>query len=287
MSLFVVGYLLIPSAQALGQQGHRIVCQLVFDNLSDTQQRTLNDLVTLIPRQQQAQINQRLHRKNNHPLTFSDSCIWADVIRDLSSYQRYSNWHFINVDRQKSRLTQIECLSGCITRAMLIHHKLWTNSKNSSDKLSALLFISHWFADIHQPLHVSFASDRGGNDIRVTDAQGRCQNLHQVWDSCLVRDLGLNQRQWQQAFIQLQRENAMAWHPEMQQNILMFANESLQITRTPSLGYCKLQPNQACIEHDQIVVYDRHYKAQHLPIIKQRILLSALRLKAYLNATLG
>jgi hypothetical protein len=38
--------------------------------------------------------------------------------------------------------------------------------------------------DVHQPLHVSFEDDRGGNNITVV---GECQGkLHAAWDSCLV-----------------------------------------------------------------------------------------------------
>ena len=38
----------------------------------------------------------------------------------------------------------------------------------------------HWVGDIHQPLHVSFEDDRGGNNIQVN---GQCSgNLHATWD---------------------------------------------------------------------------------------------------------
>src|SRR5262249_41649525 len=53
----------------------------------------------------------------------------------------------------------------------------------------ALAFLGHWVADIHQPLHVSFEDDRGGNEI---GAYGVCasefgsHNLHAVWATCLV-----------------------------------------------------------------------------------------------------
>jgi hypothetical protein len=42
--------------------------------------------------------------------------------------------------------------------------------------------------DIHQPLHISFADDRGGNYIRATGVCGNAQDnsLHSVWDNCLI-----------------------------------------------------------------------------------------------------
>ena len=39
---------------------------------------------------------------------------------------------------------------------------------------------------LHQPLHVSRAKDRGGNDIKV-EFFHNSTNLHRVWDSGLIR----------------------------------------------------------------------------------------------------
>ena len=46
-------------------------------------------------------------------------------------------------------------------------------------------FLCHWVGDLHQPLHVSFEDDRGGNGIATTG--GLCnRNLHGVWDTCII-----------------------------------------------------------------------------------------------------
>ncbi len=34
-------------------------------------------------------------------------------------------------------------------------------------KAEALRFLAHFVADVHQPLHVSHAHDKGGNDVKV------------------------------------------------------------------------------------------------------------------------
>ena len=67
----------------------------------------------------------------------------------------------------------------------------------------ALMFLIHFIGDIHQPLHVSRSSDRGGNDINVkyhvpdnitlttTDSHRSSHhhsyNLHSVWDSAMIK----------------------------------------------------------------------------------------------------
>src|SRR5690606_1101408 len=55
----------------------------------------------------------------------------------------------------------------------------------------ALGFLVHLVADLHQPLHVGYEEDRGGNDIRVR-WEGGDSNLHRVWDSQLLDASGLS-----------------------------------------------------------------------------------------------
>jgi len=77
----------------------------------------------------------------------------------------------------------------------------------SSSIRQALMFLIHFIGDVHQPLHVSRASDRGGNDINVkyhlldnmTQVIGYSEhpanihhshhhsyNLHSIWDTALI-----------------------------------------------------------------------------------------------------
>ena len=49
----------------------------------------------------------------------------------------------------------------------------------------ALKFLGHFMGDIHQPLHVSFQDDRGGNSVDTTGVCG--SNLHSAWDTCLLK----------------------------------------------------------------------------------------------------
>jgi hypothetical protein len=43
----------------------------------------------------------------------------------------------------------------------------------------------HFVVDVHQPLHVGRAADRGGNAIEIL-VDRRPTNLHQLWDSGLL-----------------------------------------------------------------------------------------------------
>ncbi|KAF2537964.1 hypothetical protein F2Q68_00022178 [Brassica cretica] len=49
----------------------------------------------------------------------------------------------------------------------------------------ALMFLSHYIGDVHQPLHVGFLGDEGGNTITVRWYR-RKTNLHHVWDNMII-----------------------------------------------------------------------------------------------------
>jgi hypothetical protein len=55
-------------------------------------------------------------------------------------------------------------------------------SRARDERAEALRFLAHFVADVHQPLHVGRAEDRGGNTIDVR-VDGRATNLHAVWDA--------------------------------------------------------------------------------------------------------
>jgi hypothetical protein len=49
----------------------------------------------------------------------------------------------------------------------------------------ALLFLSHYMGDVHQPLHTGFLGDLGGNTIIVNWYHNK-SNLHHVWDNMII-----------------------------------------------------------------------------------------------------
>jgi hypothetical protein len=60
--------------------------------------------------------------------------------------------------------------------------------KDETALLLRILF--HLVGDIHQPLHVGYGEDKGGNTIDV-DFLGKSTNLHHVWDSDIIDVSGI------------------------------------------------------------------------------------------------
>jgi len=53
-------------------------------------------------------------------------------------------------------------------------------------RADALMFLVHFVGDIHQPLHVGFTSDQGGNTLVGSFCGHKSRKLHQVWDGDII-----------------------------------------------------------------------------------------------------
>lgn len=67
--------------------------------------------------------------------------------------------------------------------------------RSEDDRAQALKFLVHFIGDLHCPPHAGDNHDRGGNDTPVTFFD-RPTNLHSVWDSGLLRRIGMTVTAW-------------------------------------------------------------------------------------------
>jgi hypothetical protein len=112
---------------------------------------------------------------------------------------------------------------------------LSSSNASQAQKLASLKFLGHWVGDIHQPLHVSFEDDRGGNSILVTGICGT--NLHSAWDTCLV--LKAVGEDVDEAATELMKTITPARIESWSQSTPMdWANESFAIAEQAQTQYC-------------------------------------------------
>jgi len=125
---------------------------------------------------------QKLISTDERFTSFSDACTWPDHPRQRASE------HFVNLPRDSDGLHAEACpgASACVVTAIKKDFEVLSSaSASQAQKLASLKFLGHWVGDIHQPLHVSFEDDRGGNSVLVT---GLCDaNLHSAWDALCSR----------------------------------------------------------------------------------------------------
>lgn len=144
--------------------------------------------------------------------SFADQATWADKWRDSDRnttrerYERTREWHYVNI-----RLADANIDAACHgrpalpagtpasagpPRACLIDKidqfivELRDPRTPPDERRLALQFLLHFIGDLHQPLHAGDDSDRGGNDKKVLLPGFNPDNLHQFWDTTVVRRLG-------------------------------------------------------------------------------------------------
>jgi hypothetical protein len=162
---------------AWGPQGHRVIARVAEARLTPAAKAAIKDL---------------LHPGDSLPSIAN----WADsdghdAVPDSAS------WHYINVPVGDTRFDPklIHRDDNVVVQLKHFRKVLADRSRPKAERQRALLFLVHFVADIHQPLHVGDNSDRGGN---LTQVQffNEGTNLHRLWDSDLIHKIGGNDSAW-------------------------------------------------------------------------------------------
>jgi hypothetical protein len=193
--------------------------------------------------------------------------LWADEIRSRGTHDHAAPWHYMNI-AEGERLTDFEHPpEGDVLWA--IEHfseRLVDASLSRQQRFEALAFLVHFVVDIHQPLHVGLAEDRGGNAIELR-YDGEATNLHRLWDTHAVEWSGLSVRAYARSLVGTTAD-------EISLDPMVWAAESLALR--PSVyayGAERRQPSNPYLD-----VAAR--------ITRERLRLSALRLAGTLNRLL-
>ena len=152
-----------------------------------------------------------------------------------------------------------------------------------ADRLIALKSLGHWVGDIHQPLHVSFEEDRGGNNIGVN---GQCsRNLHAAWDNCLVQhavgpDISDAVTELLESITPELKTRWMASEPRD------WANKSFAIAEAVKTGYCAMHGDSCDMPAGSVTISAEYLEANE-PIVKKQLQKAGVRLAGMLDAAFG
>jgi len=240
---------------AWGREGHRIVCRIAFQSLSKEDQMEVERLTKAYQTPPDTDL-----KIEGYP----DACIFPDVARsnavaarkkgNTSSpwihFEQFNDWHFLNLDRSVKHIPPTACHKKCVVFAIEKHSHDLQTATSDQDRAEALIFLGHWVGDIHQPLHVSYEKDQGGNLVQpvtggfypipqIADKPDATLNLHSVWDSGIIRkDLPSADPLAFADTLQATITNAQrtAW---LSSKPLQWAQESYDITTLSDVKYCK------------------------------------------------
>lgn len=191
------------AAEAWGKKAHRIVAAVAESLLDDQTRQAVHELVGsrgLVP-----------------------VANWADEIRD--GRPETAPWHYVNIARGDAAYDpQRHCSSpaagACVVAAIeRFTGQLADPAESRAARAEALKFLTHFVADIHQPLHC-IAEARGGNDIEVEflghrerSLSGEPWNLHAVWDAGLIHQSGLTERAHRARLLEVLRTERLEDRP--------------------------------------------------------------------------
>ncbi|RYU78154.1 S1/P1 nuclease [Hymenobacter persicinus] len=251
---FLLVLLALPfSLRAWGVQGHRVVGKIAENHLSDNARKQVALLLG----------TQRL------PLATT----WADEARYSPEYSFTAPWHFINTPSGMS-FEQYNTAINAMTEPNA-YQALQQNLKDLKDltktreqRQVALKFVIHIIGDVHQPMHVSRAEDKGGNAITVK-YQGKDTNLHSLWDSGLIEYEGMTYSELAALLDHASSAQVKQWQKDAVPTWLF---ESYTISQQ-LYAETALNPD-----------FDYKYVPAHLPSVEDRLVQAGIRLAGVLNA---
>lgn len=173
---------------AWGANGHRIVAQICYDNLTPGTR---------------AKVEKALG--DNY---LAQVATWPDFIRAEKNWDFTKPWHYMTIqpdmtveDVEKDNEAKpgindvheaIQLMTAILRGDAAARQQMTEMMRDNkveplagSLEATALAFLIHFIGDVHQPMHVGKNRDLGGNSISVLFF-GERKNLHSVWDSGII-----------------------------------------------------------------------------------------------------
>ncbi|CAM8881675.1 unnamed protein product [Rhodiola kirilowii] len=256
-----------------GVDGHLTICKIAQSRLSKAAEKAVKDL---LPAEAEGDLG--------------SLCSWADRVR--FRYHWSAPLHFINTPQLCSFKYSRDCkdedgvADRCVAGAVNNYTMQlldYGSSKSDYNLTEALLFLSHFVGDIHQPLHVSFADDKGGNTIDIRWYR-RKSVLHHAWDVNIIETA--EERYFDNAaegLIEALKQNITK---EWQDDVAKWELCGRNITACPDI-YASEGIKAACQwaykgVRENSVLGDEYFLSR-LPIVYQRLAQGGVRLASILN----
>jgi len=206
--------------------------------------------------------------------TLADVSTWADEVRGKPEYKQTGPWHYVNLPMGLSFAEFQKRVEGMSEEN--VYSALEKMEKEVVDpatprekKVEALKFIVHFVGDLHQPMHVSRAEDKGGNTVQL-NFNGSGTNLHAVWDSKLIDRLGLGYEQLAAKVDHATPAQIGQWQKDP---MIRWMWESYEVTE-------KLYAEVDAMKSRAI---DDKYYEEHIATVEQRLEQAGVRLAGVLN----
>ena len=237
-----------------GYTGHRTIGQITESYLSPNAKAAVKDLLG--------------------DESLADAATWADEARKFPELKETANWHFLNLPlglNFKEFKNMLDTMKQANVYSALIKAQETLKQKDTpkKEKINALKFVLHFVGDMHQPMHISRAEDKGGNTIQL-NYEGKGTNLHSLIDTRLLEHRGLKYDSLAIKFNNIPKRKIRKWQKTP---IIKWAWESYQIS---SKLYAEVD------EMKSRTIGEEYYN-KHIGMVEERIQQASVRLAGLLN----
>ncbi|MBC7847766.1 MAG: S1/P1 nuclease [Flavobacterium sp.] len=162
---FLLTLLIYPiKTFAWGSKGHALVAEVAFNYMDENTKKEV--------------------LKYLDGMTIQEAANWMDNIKSDHSYDFMRAYHFANFEKG----TNVVETSGAniIYQLNAAIKELKNKEKFSKEEINTKIkILFHLMGDLHQPLHVGYGEDKGGNTMQI-NYNFRGTNLHSLWDSGII-----------------------------------------------------------------------------------------------------
>ncbi|MEH6659893.1 S1/P1 nuclease [Leeuwenhoekiella marinoflava] len=242
----------ILKADDWGSKGHRATAAIATQYLNNKTQREIKKLL------------------GEETLVVIST--YADEVKSYDEYRKYGSWHYVNIAPGLSYAEAEHNKYGDIVMGIeKCKDVLTSETASKEDKVFYLKLLVHFIGDLHQPLHLGHADDKGGNDFQVRWFNDGT-NLHSLWDSKMIESYGMSYSELAEnygsvskaQYRELTKGNILDWVAEGQDLAEMVYN-SAEIGA--KLSY--------------------RYQADHIGIVQNQLQKGGVRLASVLNEIFG
>jgi hypothetical protein len=225
---------------------------------------------------------------------FASRATWADKWR--TGHRETAAWHFVDLEldtpdlnaacfgfpKLDGKLASAGPAQDCvIDKIDEFEAELKAAGTTPAEKLLALKFLMHFVGDLHQPLHASDHSDKGGNCIALSPEVGGSKTLHGYWDTGVMPALGGTP---EAISVRLTKKitagDAKAW---AQGTARDWAKESFALSKADAYAL----PSRPTCAAPGSVSLSAAYQAQAQTDVSLQLERAGVRMAAVLNAALG
>ena len=145
-------------ALAWGHQGHALVAEVAFHYMDETTKKNVMAYLD--------------------GMTIEEAANWMDAIKSDHANDYMKPYHYIDFEKGSKEVPAGDNIVTVLNSTLsALDHK---ENLSREEIKRRILFL------FHQPLHIGYPSDKGGNTIQLNFMGGHGTNLHATWDSEII-----------------------------------------------------------------------------------------------------